>query len=199
MLLRLVAHARLALSDQFLAKAAGLDIVVLVGAERHVIQRHVGQHRQRVGQRLVEFALARLAVLDEAFDLRDLGLQLLRPRHVLVAHGIADFLGSGVAALLLGLQFRQVVAPRLVPGDQVVDGRLRGLGIGRTLPQRLHQCLRVFANPLDVEHGAILIECLRRKPQEDRMQGAGLPLCGAKSESGYQGSRGSSRHAFIIR
>ena len=148
---------RLEVDAARLADLAHLDIVVLVLADRHVVERHVGDHRQRVVERLVETTLLGLGALDEALDLADLGLQPLGQRHVLVAHRIADLLRGGVAAFLCLLQVDEMLAARLVPGDQVIDGGARLVLRPLALHQRIDKRLRFVANPFDVEHGRIPI------------------------------------------
>ena len=127
-------------------------IVVLVGADRHVVRRNVGQFGQRALESGVEFALHGLGALQEGLDLADLGLELLGQRHVLVAHGVADLLGGGVAALLALLQLAEMGAPVLVERHQFVDLGLRLVHGPLPLHQGFGESRGIVANPFDVEH-----------------------------------------------
>ena len=202
MLLRGIGAARL-------ADAAELDIVLFVGADRNVIQRDVGKHGQRVVQRAVELALARLAILDELLDGADLGLQFLGTRRVAGAHRIADLLRGGVAALLLLLQLGQMGAARLVTGDDLLDGPRRIALVPTALLERGFERLRVVANPSDVEHGGgISLGSVRagkrrgRKPQRGPTQAARrgyYPAASAPASSASRARRSSSRLRSTMR
>ena len=120
-----------------LADLADLDIVVLVLADRHIVERHVGDDGQFRFHSAVDLALARLARPKERLDLGDLALQPFGQRHVAGAHGVADLLRGGVAALLLRLQFAQMSAAILIQLQDGADGRPSGVFRIRALDQRL--------------------------------------------------------------
>ena len=100
----------------------------------------------------------RLAVLDEALDLGDLGLQRLGQRRVLGAHGLADLLRGGVAALLRFLQLDRDGrgAPRRWRSDSSTVACAASAASPR-FTSASARALRVLANPFDVEHGRIPI------------------------------------------
>ncbi|CAM5609786.1 hypothetical protein MAUB1S_10345 [Mycolicibacterium aubagnense] len=129
-----------------------LDVVVLVPADRHVVERHVRNDGKDTFECLIEPAFLGFTTLYETLDLGDFSLQLFSQLGILRAECLADLLGRRVAALLCLLQPAEMGATGFVPGDDVVDG---GLGVGlrpRALHERFDQGLRVFANPSDIEH-----------------------------------------------
>src|SRR5690606_37037261 len=137
-----------------LTEAADLDVIVLVLADRNVVERNIRHNGESIIQRLIELTAGCLAALDERLQLGDLALELLGELEVLGGHCLADLLRGGVLAGLRVLQLRQVGATRLILRDQIRDN---GLSSVRRLPallQRLGQCLLVFADPFDVEHDA---------------------------------------------
>ena len=104
-----------------LANPTDLDIVVLIGSERHVIERYVGEDRQHVPEGSVQIALTRLAFLDEGLYVGHLGLQRFGLGRVAGAHRVADLLRGGIATFLLFLKFRQMQSSGLVGGNDPVD------------------------------------------------------------------------------
>ncbi len=129
------------------APAAALDIVVLVGAVRHIGMQQIRQALEHFGQRGDGGAFALLRLGHRILDVGDLGHQL--PDHGVVARslGPADLFGDGVAPLLHVVEIGNRRAPRVVEGK-----RLFGLG-SEAAP---HHCrvenLGVGTNPFDVEH-----------------------------------------------
>ena len=107
------------------AEGAHHDIVVLVLAGRHVVERDVGQDGERASSSLSSSRSIVFGAGQKRLDLADLGLQRFGKRGVAGAHGVADFLGGGVAAFLLGLQRAEMGAPRLVERDQFGDRCVR--------------------------------------------------------------------------
>ena len=114
--------------------------------DRHVVERHVGDHRQRVVQRLVAalpFASASRA--GTSLSSRDFGHQLRGRRLVLLRLGLADLLGGRVAPRLrlLERQDARRAAPR----------RARSAGRHRR-PTRVSSATSSagFRESTDVEH-----------------------------------------------
>lgn len=154
-----------------------LDAVgMLVGADRHVRQRHVGDGQERVLKRLLQPLRLFLGSLQPLPGRGDLGDQRGGPRLVLLRPGPADLLGGSIAALLNGLRLGDGGTPRLVERDQPGYERrpllLRRLGGDHIRPRRLRQAAQrrlvgqpvavaigrtqgvgVITDPIDVEHG----------------------------------------------
>ena len=130
-----------------LAPAQRLDIVVLVLAVRHALQRRVGKLGQRVFERLDRLAFGGLQLRPVFLDLRDLGLQRLGFCLILLLQRDADLLRRGVAALLRALQRRDRSFARVVVRKQSFgDGLEAAPRAGRV------EGLRIVANELDVVH-----------------------------------------------
>ena len=130
-----------------LAPAVQLDIRVLVRPDRDVVRWDVGNLGQSVVEFLVEPALLLLALLQQRFQLGDFVNQGLRFCLIAGCFGLADLLGGRVSLLLGFLEADDVLATRLVKGDQPLR-RLPGAAIG----ERSIQCAGVLAYPFDVEH-----------------------------------------------
>ena len=130
------------------ADATNFDIVAFVLAKWHVFERNIGNGRQSVVQFLGQATLFVLSLRKKILQLGDFGLQLVSRCCVLRSHGLADFLRSGIAALLRSLNLADIFAAFFVQRHQF--GRQR---LSPTLGKRLVEGFRVFANPFDVEHG----------------------------------------------
>ena len=100
------------------AEAADFHIGALVGADRHIVERHIGNGRQRVAQLRVEVALDLLGPGQKRLQFADLGLQRLGPVGFAGGHRRADLLGGRVAARLPLLHLGDMGAARFVERDQ---------------------------------------------------------------------------------
>ena len=96
MLLGWVRERIVALRAEFMM----LHIAVLVVAVGHLVERQIGNPRQRFFKFLRGLLLLGLKGRYRCFQRRDLGHQGLRLRFVLGLFGLADFLGGRVAARL---------------------------------------------------------------------------------------------------
>jgi hypothetical protein len=130
-----------------LADLAHLDVVLLVLTDWNIVERQVGNDRQRIAQLGVKVALGRFALGELILQRRHLGHQRVRFSLVLRRLGGADLLRRRVAARLRLLQLGHVRAPSLVERDQL--GRLRRQPARAELGVEL---LGIVPDPLDVEH-----------------------------------------------
>ena len=106
---------------------------MLVRPHRHIVERHVRDHRQRIVQRLRRRPLLRLGRAHRFLERRHLRHQR-RPRaHVLLRLGLADLLRRRVAAGLRLLQLADRGAARLVERDQPLRRRLRAAVLQRAI------------------------------------------------------------------
>ena len=133
-------------------------VVVLVGADGHLVERYVGQAGEKGLDLLVDAAFFLLALLDPGLEVGDLRLEPVGRRQILGAHGLADFLGGGVAAGLVLLQAGEV-------GTAFIVEREDGLGLRRETAalEALVEGVRVFADPFDVEHIGPFRRCGRAR------------------------------------
>ncbi len=127
-----------------------LDIAVLVGAVRHLVERQIGDGRQNILKH-------HISVFRRLFELRHLGLEIVDLGHqrigsrvVLGLLGLADVLRRRIAARLRQFGRGDGSAPLFVQFDQP----LRLAGQPAAL-QRAIEGLGVVADPFDVVHGSI--------------------------------------------
>ena len=139
--------ARLIVEARRRAPAAHLQIAGLVLAVGHVIQRDIGNDSQRGVEPLVDLALRRLAAGDEILDGAHFRLEGLSTGLVARLHGLADFLGGGIAPGLRILQLLDMVAPFSVD-LQEVRRHGRQPASGEAPVERV----RIFADGLDIVH-----------------------------------------------
>ncbi|MNS80444.1 hypothetical protein D3C72_1141230 [compost metagenome] len=162
------------------------EVVVLVGAVRHVGGGQVLQPGQQVAQfgALGGFGLARLG--DLGFQRLDLGLQPVGLGHVLLAHGGADGLGGGVA---LGQGF-------LPPGLGGAQVHVQRQNAGHDVGGVLHPARRpagdegfgVVADGSDVVHG-VNLRTFEKKPKAVTPQAeSGKPLSADPAPLRHPGS-----------
>jgi len=114
--------------DAWRAETVTLDIGGLVGPDRHLGERQVGddlQCREKVCARLL---LGRLGLGHPILQRGNLGLERIGTGSVLRGHRLADFLGGRVAALLGGLQHADCRLARVIEADQ---RRRQGLAAAR--------------------------------------------------------------------
>ena len=141
---------------RLLADDALLDIVVLVGAHRHLVERQVRDRGERLLEGsdrdlLVGFRRAHLVL-----QVRDAGLQLIGGGGVLLLHRLADLFREAVALFLALLGAADAVAAAIVeseyPGHRLLDGQ----PVPAALLQALLEGLGIVADPADVVHGRSL-------------------------------------------
>ena len=129
------------------AVAVDLDVVGLVRAVRHVVQRQVRNAHQKIGELRVE----RLGLVVQRGDLRlGVGDQRAEPFElglVALRLGGADLPGGGVLLGLRGLGRVDLRAARLVEGEDV-----RRQGRGSTAGKRGVEGSRVVADLANVVH-----------------------------------------------
>ena len=101
------------------AVPAMLDIAVLVGAVRHVVERQVGDLREFLIEFVAKFFLLGLQRRQRDFKLVHLGHQLLRRGLVLFLLGLADFLRRGITPRLRLLELGDRRAALLVERQQL--------------------------------------------------------------------------------
>jgi hypothetical protein len=141
MLLRRVVPPRL------LADDTGNDVVVLVLADRNVVERNIGDARQGVVERRGQFPFLFLGGGKRRLDLGDLGLEPVGELGVLLCQCNADFLRRRVATGLHLLHLLDDRTALLVEFDEALRQRL-----GTTLGKRCIQSLGVLTNPSDIKH-----------------------------------------------
>ena len=129
------------------AEVMMLDIAVLVGAVRHLIERQVRNLREFFLQFLFDLLHRRFKLGKLCLEFANLGHQRICARIVLVLLGVADFLGGRVAARLRLLRCQDGRAALLVERDQRLRQRLQPAPF-----QRCVEGVGVVANGLDVMH-----------------------------------------------
>ena len=123
------------------------DIVVLVLANRHVVERNVGNTHQMVVQLAADDTLFLFRRRQCGLQLGNLGLQLFRQFRILLRHGGADVLGGGVAARLHLLNLQDDGAAFFIERDQSLRQRLQA-----ALGQRGVESFGIVTDPFDIEH-----------------------------------------------
>ena len=130
---------------------AQLDIGLLVGPDRDVICRDIGDGSEQGAQLIVKPLLLTFALGDRDFERGDLVHQPLGGGFILACFRLANLLGSSVAAGLRLLQFLNCAAALLVQLENLIQ-RLLGRLEGAVLQPR-NEGVLVVANPFDVEQG----------------------------------------------
>ena len=132
---------------------AGLHIIMLVGALGNLVERQIGQLQQRHIERQHGGGLGGGGAFGLGLDLGDAGLQLLGAGEILLAHGLADFLGEAVALLLAALGHGDDVAPGVIKTEQLRHGLLDLQSIPAPPTQARLEDFGIVADPADVMHG----------------------------------------------
>lgn len=158
----------------FCADQTDLDIAVLVGAIGHVIQRNVGNDRQRIAQRPFQAALLGLAILDDGFEVRDIAFSFSARGRSLAAIALPISFEAALRASCASCspcrQARRSSSSAISPADE------RG---GISPCKGTVQQAGVFTNPADIDHGKA--SGMMREDRLPSLAGGGCDVLGLLS------------------
>jgi hypothetical protein len=141
-----------------------LDIATLVRPNRDIAFGQVRDDGERVLEVLLGLAFRLFERRSPLFQVRDLGLEFLRPGRILGAQGLADGLGERVAALLRGLRGGDCPAAAFIERDKLRRRRLQP-AVSEALVERRG----VLADEADVVHRRIPAGRVENRPAVRRL------------------------------